>query len=267
MLQVFLWCSVISIILYLTSNTFRYYAKYGVYLLVLTIISTITVLWILFTCRPKSSENFRFAIWSLHKLKYLYGWEFETHGKEYLMNDKPLVVLVNHQSGLDLLGLMELWDWRYHCTAVGKRSLMYMGVFGLACYLCDGVFLDRHDHAKAVQQMNAVVDQIHSKKLKVFVFPEGTRNRNGSMLAFKKGAFHIAVQSQVPIVPVVFSSYKSIYSKEKKIFKSGKITITCLPPVSTAGRTKDDIPELMNSIRNSMVETYNRTSSSVGKTE
>jgi 1-acyl-sn-glycerol-3-phosphate acyltransferase len=60
---------------------------------------------------------------------------------------------------------MELWDWQNNCTAVGKRSLMYLGVFGLATYLCDTVFLDRHDHAKALQQMNAIVDQIHLKKV------------------------------------------------------------------------------------------------------
>lgn len=63
------------------------------------------------------------------------------------------------------VGLMEIWRWRYHFTAVGKRSLMYMGSFGLACYLCDAIFLDRWDRAKAIQQMNAVVDQIHSKKV------------------------------------------------------------------------------------------------------
>lgn len=63
------------------------------------------------------------------------------------------------------VGLMEIWRWRYHFTAVGKRSLMYMGSFGLACYLCDAIFLDRWDRAKAIQQMNAVVDQIHSKRV------------------------------------------------------------------------------------------------------
>ncbi|XP_056011677.1 1-acyl-sn-glycerol-3-phosphate acyltransferase alpha-like isoform X2 [Ostrea edulis] len=217
-----IWCSIliISIILYFTNNTVRYYAKYGLYLLFLTIISTATVLLVIFTCRSKSTKNNRLAIWSMKKLKYLYGWEFDIHGREYLMNDEASVVLVNHQSGLDLFGLMELWNWEYHCTVVGKRSLMYLGVFGLATYLCDTVFLDRYDHARAVQQMNAIVDNIHSKKLKVFVFPEGTRNHEGSMLPFKKGAFHIAVQSQVPIIPVVFSSYKSIYSKENKKFQS-----------------------------------------------
>lgn len=60
---------------------------------------------------------------------------------------------------------MAIWNWRYHCAAVGKRSLMYFGMFGLATYLCDTIFLDRFDRAKAVQQMNAVVDQIQSKKV------------------------------------------------------------------------------------------------------
>lgn len=253
--------------LYFLSNTFRYYVKYGLYLLFLTVISTVTVFWVILTCRPKSTENSRFANWALVKLKYFYGWEFEIHGKEYLMKDEPCVVLINHQSGLDLIGLMEIWNWRYHCAVVGKRSLMYFGMFGLATYLCDTIFLDRFDRAKAVQQMNAVVDQIQSKKLKVFVFPEGTRNHEGSLLPFKKGAFHIAVQSQVPIIPVVFSSYKSMYSKKNKIFKGGKIVITCLPPVSTSGLSKDNIPELLESVRNSMIETYNRTSDVKDKSE
>lgn len=70
---------------------------------------------------------------------------------------------------LHVVGLMAIWNWRYHCAAVGKRSLMYFGMFGLATYLCDTIFLDRFDRAKAVQQMNAVVDQIQSKKVSAWI--------------------------------------------------------------------------------------------------
>ena len=56
----------------------------------------------------------------------------------------------------------------------------------------------------------------------MFIFPEGTRNRSGRLLPFKKGAFHLAIQTQLPIVPVVISCYNSFLDHEKKIFDDGK---------------------------------------------
>jgi lysophosphatidate acyltransferase len=56
----------------------------------------------------------------------------------------------------------------------------------------------------------------------IWIFPEGTRNATNKLLPFKKGAFHLAIQAQIPIVPLVVSSYNSFYNKKNKLFTSGK---------------------------------------------
>jgi lysophosphatidate acyltransferase len=77
------------------------------------------------------------------------------------------------------------------------------------------------------------------------------------MIEFKKGAFHIAIQNQVPIIPVVFSSYSSFLKRKEKIFNSGKIIIETLPEISTAGLTLADVDDLIKKTRDTMVEKYN----------
>lgn len=84
----------------------------------------------------------------------------------------------------------------------------------------------------------------------------GTRRSTGEIHNFKKGAFHIAVNAQLPIMPVVITSYQNYLDSKNKIFNSGNVIITALEPISTVGLTVDDIPELMERTRNLMIETF-----------
>lgn len=75
------------------------------------------------------------------------------------------------------------------------------------------------------------------------------------MLPFKRGAFHLAVSGQFPIVPIVMENYNSLYSGKQKRFEAGKLTVRALPPVSTVGKTgsKEDIDGLVATCRERMV--------------
>lgn len=108
--------------------------------------------------------------------------------------------------------------------------------------------------------MNEAMEELKKKNIKLWVFPEGTRRNTGEIHSFKKGAFHAAVQAQVPIVPVIFSSYKPFLNTEKKIFNKGEIIITALPEISTEGLTASDVDGLIERTRNMMIETYKETS-------
>ncbi|XP_033123984.1 1-acyl-sn-glycerol-3-phosphate acyltransferase beta-like, partial [Anneissia japonica] len=94
--------------------------------------------------------------------------------------------------------------------------------------------------------------------LKIWMYPEGTRTRSldVDMLEFKKGAFYMAIQAQVPVVPVVMSCYKHMYSTETKTFNKVTVTLIGLPPFETKGLTEDDIPSLIDKVRSSMLSTY-----------
>ena len=92
----------------------------------------------------------------------------------------------------------------------------------------------------------------------VFLFPEGTRNSagGGSLLPFKKGAFHVALDIGVPILPIVVSEYDFLGpggSRSEK-FTSGNVTIKILPPIPTEGVQKEQMDDLIKKARDSMLE-------------
>lgn len=141
-------------------------------------------------------------------------------------------------------------------TVVAKRELLYVWPFGLCAYLCGLVFIDRYRVDKAKNTMNEAMLELKKKNIKLWIFPEGTRRNTGTIHDFKKGAFSVAITAQVPIVPVVFSSYTVFLNKKERIFNSSEVVIEALPPVPTKGLTHEDIDNLMQKIRELMLEKY-----------
>lgn len=122
--------------------------------------------------------------------------------------------------------------------------------------LSNSVFIDRANHKGALEVFKRAAEQIRSGSLNVFIFPEGTRSyyEKPDLLPFKKGAFHLAIQAQVPIVPVVSANYSNILSFKKKIFNAGVVPIRVCAPISTEGLTPTDVEELMKRTRDVMLE-------------
>ena len=113
------------------------------------------------------------------------------------------------------LVLSYLWPLIGRATVVAKRELLYIFPFGPAAYLWGTLYINRSNHKQALNKLNHEVAEIQQKQAKLLIFPEGTRSQNDRLLPFKKGAFHIAVQSQSAIQPVVISKYWFIDSKRK----------------------------------------------------
>ena len=98
---------------------------------------------------------------------------------------------------------------------------------------------------------------MHSNKQSVYIFPEGTRSYYDypDLLSFKKGAFHLAIQAQVPIVPVVVANYSNVLNMKRKIFHAGRIRAKVLEPVKTEGmkNEKENVERLMQEVREKML--------------
>lgn len=127
--------------------------------------------------------------------KYVYGIRFEVRGRPRLEVDQPCVIISNHQSILDMMGLMEVLPRR--CVQVAKRELLFLGPVGLVMYLGGVFFINRQRSSTAVSVMADLSERMVRENLKVWIYPEGTRNTNGDLLPFKKGAFYLAIQAQV----------------------------------------------------------------------
>lgn len=118
------------------------------------------------------------------------------------------------------------------------------------------VFIERSSREQAVAAFAKAAEQMHSARQSVYIFPEGTRSYydHPDLLPFKKGAFHLAVQAQVPIVPVVVANYSNVLNVKRKIYRPGTIPVRVLEPISTKGKTKDDVDALLEETRSKMLK-------------
>ena len=155
--------------------------------------------------RPGSVENARLGSALMRPLSSLLGLGWVVEGEVDLLNrEDACVIVANHQSSIDLLGMFHIWSKLNRVAAIAKQSLMYYGTFGLTAYLCGTVFVDRRNPKMSADKMNCVAHTLKADRVKLWVFPEGTRNgdKNIDMLPFKKGAFHVASQANLPILPI-----------------------------------------------------------------
>lgn len=117
------------------------------------------------------------------------------------------------------------------------------------------VFIERSSRAQAFAAFDKAAEQMHTNKQSVYIFPEGTRSYYDypDLLNFKKGAFHLAIQAQVPIVPIVVANYSNVLNMKRKIFRAGRIPARVLEPVSTKGKRKEDVDALLHEVREKML--------------
>jgi len=101
--------------------------------------------------------------------------------------------------------------------------------------------------------------------IKLAIAAEGKRNLDGGILPFKKGAFHVAVETQLPITPCVISSYLSFYDPEESKFNAGKVIVRFLPAIKTQGLTTTDVDDLLVKVRMQMIDAFNDLTAEVNK--
>ncbi|KAH0541574.1 hypothetical protein GP486_008706, partial [Trichoglossum hirsutum] len=118
------------------------------------------------------------------------------------------------------------------------------------------VFIDRNNRRTAVAAFDGAAAEMQKYRQSVFIFTEGTRSyfEKPDLLPFKKGAFHLAVQAKVPIVPIVVANYSHILNVRTWQFKTGKIPIKVLPPIPTSHLTTEDVEDLAKNTRELMLK-------------
>ncbi|USP77715.1 1-acylglycerol-3-phosphate acyltransferase [Curvularia clavata] len=179
---------------------------------------------------------------------------------EDALRDRPAVFVGNHQTELDVLMLGCMFPKYTSVTA--KKSLKYTPLLGWFMALSKTVFIDRANRTTARAAFDTAAQTMKSTRQSVFIFPEGTRSysEKPDLLPFKKGAFHLAVQAQVPIVPVVCANYSHVLNVKAKKFSPGIVDVTVLPPIQTKGLGAEHVDELVKKTRDAMMEELIRLS-------
>jgi len=155
----------------------------------------------------------------------------------------------NHQSNYDIPILLGHLPVQFRWLA--KVELFRIPLFGYAMKRAGYICIDRSNQQSAFESLKKAAGIIR-EGVSVMIFPEGTRTRDGSIGSFKKGGFVLAVESGVPIVPLIIKGTYSVMPRTRLLIKPGKVTLEILKPVETSVYTKETKDELMEKIRNIM---------------
>ncbi|XP_039288698.1 1-acyl-sn-glycerol-3-phosphate acyltransferase alpha isoform X2 [Nilaparvata lugens] len=150
------------------SHVARYYAKFTLFFVLITIAATVFIPLMLLT--PRDYRNALLPSWGARQISKLLGLQWKVRGLENVVKDSGCVVIINHQSALDLLVLAEIWPLMERCTVISKRELFYLWPFGLACWLWGTIFIDRLNVEKAITTVNNTGQTIRTKKVSS-IFP------------------------------------------------------------------------------------------------
>ncbi|MBI3924249.1 MAG: 1-acyl-sn-glycerol-3-phosphate acyltransferase [Armatimonadetes bacterium] len=177
----------------------------------------------------------------------LFGIQLSVEGEERLHAAAPCVYVANHQSNLDVVFFGMVYPPR--TLLIGKRELMWIPFFGLMFAAMGNVLMDRRDSKRCIDAMSALASRMPQQGLCVWIFPEGHRNQGGPLLPFKKGAFHLAADAGVPLVPLVLGPIRRVVDPSRMRCPGGRIELKVLEPIPSAGR---EVPELMAEARQRM---------------
>jgi putative phosphoserine phosphatase/1-acylglycerol-3-phosphate O-acyltransferase len=178
---------------------------------------------------------------------------FEVIGEEHLWSHRPAVFLINHQSNLiDLLVFAKLV--RRGFTAVAKKEVERMPVLGQIFRMADVAFVERGDPGKAIEAIQPITEKLR-EGISVVMAPEGTRSSTPQVGPFKRGAFHMAMQARVPIVPVVVRNAGELMWRDAKTTRSGTLQIVVHPPIETTHWRREDIKDQAAAVRQLYVDT------------
>lgn len=181
---------------------------------------------------------------------YPLGIRWHMNNEPPLGYDAQAVYVCNHQDSLDMFLYGPMLP--RNLAFLGKHSLMYIPLFGQLFWLAGNVFINRGDKRKAYEALSEAAATVRRKGCSVFIFPEGTRSRGQGLLPFKHGAFILAIEAGLPVIPLVFSS--THLNIDLNRLHAGDICVEYLPPVSVEGLNRKDARRLAAEVQLAMAQ-------------
>jgi 1-acyl-sn-glycerol-3-phosphate acyltransferase len=207
----------------------------------------VAVVWI-FTApfdpgRYRAGRAFRHLAMTQVKLNPL--WHFETDGTPPANPRQPYVAVANHESWADIFLISHFpWEMKW----LSKDAIFRIPVMGWMMRMASDIPIRRGKRESIVSAMLGCRDRLQ-KKVSVMIFPEGTRAPTEELLPFKDGAFRLAIDNQVPILPIAVSGTRNCMAKHSLRFRPARAKARVLQPVSTEGLTLADVPALRDRVR------------------
>lgn len=199
-----------------------------------------------------SKDGRAFRLWSRiwgRSMTLGMGIRVRTIQRVVLDESKAYVFAINHQVALDIpaagIGIPCPFGW------VAKAELAKVPFLGASIKNSPSVFIDRSHPKKSVESMRIAGERIR-KGTSVAIFPEGSRSHSKEIQEFKRGAFMLAIEAQVPVVPVTILNGIELLNEKTKLGRPGVMHIVVGAPIHIEGWTRSDIPKLMENVREVM---------------
>jgi 1-acyl-sn-glycerol-3-phosphate acyltransferase len=194
----------------------------------------------------------RIPRWWARWLLWAAGVKVHVTGTEHLAPDRAQIIVSNHVSWFDVLALAAHTPKRYRFVA--KQELARVPIFGRAWQAAGHVAVDRSDRQRAVASLDVAARRIREEHSSIIIFPEGTRSATGELLPFKKGAFVLAIDSGIEIVPAAVSGTLHIMPRDRWRVRAGRIILRFGPPVPAAGLEQKDRDALIERVRSQITQ-------------
>jgi 1-acyl-sn-glycerol-3-phosphate acyltransferase len=182
-------------------------------------------------------------------VKLIPVWRFRTEGVVVDDPRRPYVAVANHESFADIFLISHLpWEMKW----LSKAEIFRIPVMGWMMRMAGDIAVRRGERGSR----RDAVDQIHDrldKRVSVMILPEGTRSPDGRLLPFRNGAFRVAIERQLPILPIAVAGTRHAMAKHSLRFHRARAIARVLEPVETTGMTMDDVPALRDRVRD-MIE-------------
>jgi 1-acyl-sn-glycerol-3-phosphate acyltransferase len=159
---------------------------------------------------------------------------------------RPYIFMPNHASMVDIWAVLVAIPVSFRFIA--KKQLASIPLFGWAMAAGRFIFIDRQHAVAARRSMDEAARRIRAGQ-SVVIFPEGTRTRTGRLLPFKKGGFHLAIDSGAAIVPVAIRGSHAVMPPGSPLIRAGTVSIEVDEPIPTADLRADDREALIDRVR------------------
>jgi putative phosphoserine phosphatase/1-acylglycerol-3-phosphate O-acyltransferase len=173
-------------------------------------------------------------------------------GEEHLWSARPAVFIWNHRNIFDaqIVGNLVRRDF----GAVAKKELRNVPIFAAASRFMNIAFVDRRDSKAAIEALKPAT-RLLSEGISMLVAPEGTRVTGNTVAPFKKGAFRMAMEAGVPIVPIVIRNAEDVGARDSQFMRPGTVDIAVLPPIPVADWRLENLDAHIASVRQLFLDT------------
>ncbi|MDZ7796249.1 MAG: lysophospholipid acyltransferase family protein [Candidatus Marinimicrobia bacterium] len=200
-----------------------------------------------FFIRRMSFYNRMITVWGKWALLALPG-KVKVNGLDNIKVGESYIIIANHESAVDVFLL--LGKIPVPMRMVAKEELKKTFILGTAMKRTGFIFVDNKRKGHSIDHLNKAFDRLKKEGLSLMIFPEGSRFKDELLSPFRPGAFVMAIQNDLPILPVVLKGPREMLPPHKKLFRKSDINIDILPPVDTRAYTYEDRRKLMRECHN-----------------